>query len=542
MGLIGAIILGEIIALFSQNKDGPSYTFFVDARKSRVTKLHSPLPIGPESSTQLDLIQRGLLNSTAISAKSILDNCQTYIKFSPKFFRNPTLGFVTPWNKKGFEVALRSYGKFDYLVPVWYQVKLGKSLSLNGQDSVDTKWIKAIRSHEDAFGRKPPKILPRIHFDHWTKQDFISFLNDTTKQEELTAMIIRECSKHHFEGVFFDFGSLTFEGLDPSKPETQRLAGAMVYRLIEMWKWIGTEMHKRELLVFVAAAPNSLFEQYIPFLHPLSIQRALTPQIEGDEIGFDEAATNEDGESEEEDEEEEEEEEEEENGNEEEEEEEDAENDSSSKQHDDEDGKKREGKSKKNKSNTKSKSKKQKKEMSFSSKKKKGEQKSAGKRNKVVEEAYIDGVVLMTYDYSSQAPGPNAPLDWQMGNYMSFRSVPDEAQVKQMNLGQIRPAEPTSLFVGMPFYGYEYINGVQTRAILGSEYIDIIRKYKTRFTWDEQSKEHVLRFVDDAGKERVIYYPSIMSLRLRAQAVSQENAGLAVWELGQGLDYFTDAI
>ena len=39
-------------------------------------------------------------------------------------FTGETLGYITPWNRRGMEVAIENGKKFDYLSPVWYQIKV----------------------------------------------------------------------------------------------------------------------------------------------------------------------------------------------------------------------------------------------------------------------------------------------------------------------------------------------------------------------------------------------------------------------------------
>jgi len=40
-----------------------------------------------------------------------------------KFFPNEVLGYITPWNSAGFDVALQFQSKFTFLSPVWFQIK-----------------------------------------------------------------------------------------------------------------------------------------------------------------------------------------------------------------------------------------------------------------------------------------------------------------------------------------------------------------------------------------------------------------------------------
>ena len=82
----------------------------------------------------------------------------------------PTLAFVTPWNPRGFESALRFHEKLTHVSPVWYQIvaasdeekKKSKTVGpvLKGGEGVDEKWLAEMR-------RKAPgtKILPRVSLE-----------------------------------------------------------------------------------------------------------------------------------------------------------------------------------------------------------------------------------------------------------------------------------------------------------------------------------------------------------------------------------------
>ena len=80
----------------------------------------------------------------------------------------PTLAYVTPWNPRGFEAALKFHKKLTHVSPVWYQIVAAppgekkKSVGpvLKGGEGVDAKWLAAMR--ERAPGTK---ILPRVSLE-----------------------------------------------------------------------------------------------------------------------------------------------------------------------------------------------------------------------------------------------------------------------------------------------------------------------------------------------------------------------------------------
>lgn len=49
--------------------------------------------------------------------------------------------------------------------------------------------------------------------------------------------------------------------------------------------------------------------------------------------------------------------------------------------------------------------------------------------------------------------------------------------------------------------------------------------------------EHRLR-----SPTSVVYYPSLTSIELRTNLIHRYHLGMAIWEYGQGLDYFTNLL
>ncbi|KAH6572578.1 hypothetical protein BASA60_006547 [Batrachochytrium salamandrivorans] len=138
---------------------------------------------------------------------------------------------------------------------------------------------------------------------------------------------------------------------------------------------------------------------------------------------------------------------------------------------------------------------------------------------------HVDYFSLMTYDHSqSKGYGPNAPLDWIKDNVN--RICP-----KMEN----RP----KILMGLNMYGYDFNHQTsQTEAIVGPQYIDLLKKYAPVIQWDLVSREHHLTYNDAAGHKHTVYYPTLKSIHERLSLASDSLTGVSLWELGQGLDYF----
>ncbi|KAI7735313.1 hypothetical protein M8C21_029730 [Ambrosia artemisiifolia] len=140
----------------------------------------------------------------------------------------------------------------------------------------------------------------------------------------------------------------------------------------------------------------------------------------------------------------------------------------------------------------------------------------------------VDGYSLMTYDFSNpQNPGPNAPLKWVRSTMQLL--VADGSQ----NLAQ-------KIFLGLNFYGNDYVlKGVGGGgAILGRDYLSLLEKHKPELKWDKNSGEHFFLYSTDDNDQHVVFYPSLLSIEMRLDEARSWGAGISIWEIGQGLDYF----
>ena len=128
------------------------------------------------------------------------------------------------------------------------------------------------------------------------------------------------------------------------------------------------------------------------------------------------------------------------------------------------------------------------------------------------------------------------------------------------------PEEENSVkvFLGLNFYGYRYdrvgpakpVNAEQQpeygmKAIIGRDYVDYLRKASpsTVIVYDSRSQEHVAVTQTMSSKpqpntlpETIIFYPTLKSIYVRLELATKLNVGVAIWDGGQGLDYFYDLL
>eukprot|EP00775_Hariotina_reticulata_P004211 gene4211-4460_t len=138
-------------------------------------------------------------------------------------FKGNVLGYVTPWNSHGYEVAERWRGKFSHISPVWYQLKAasegsGASFQLTGGHDVDQQWISRLRtpvtegasSDKDDAGSQTcradfaalaaPHIVPRVIVELAPKH----LMQLLQKPGEAIALVVDEVNKQQFEGVVLE--------------------------------------------------------------------------------------------------------------------------------------------------------------------------------------------------------------------------------------------------------------------------------------------------------------------------------------------------
>lgn len=93
------------------------------------------------------VFERDLLGERPTIKEILVEGGTYYENTTVRMFDGPTLGFVTPWNNHGYDVAKIFGAKFDMISPVWLQVVSSgqSSYEITGTHDVDANWIKAVR-------------------------------------------------------------------------------------------------------------------------------------------------------------------------------------------------------------------------------------------------------------------------------------------------------------------------------------------------------------------------------------------------------------
>ncbi|KAJ8493143.1 hypothetical protein OPV22_014864 [Ensete ventricosum] len=99
------------------------------------------------------------------------------------------------------------------------------------------------------------------------------------------------------------------------------------------------------------------------------------------------------------------------------------------------------------------------------------------------------------------------------------------------------------ILLGLNFYGNDFLvsEGSGGGAITGTDYISLLEKHRPVIHWDNTSAEHFFIYSHNNARHAV-FYPSLLSLSMRLDEAQVWGAGLSIWEIGQGLDYFFDLL
>jgi chitinase domain-containing protein 1 len=120
---------------------------------------------------------------------------------------------------------------------------------------------------------------------------------------------------------------------------------------------------------------------------------------------------------------------------------------------------------------------------------------------------------------------------------------------------------PVKVFLGLNFYGYRYDRVADStkkdqqqyamKPIVGRDYIDFLRKSASTamIVYDPRVHEHITVIQTRPTKqqpnplpETIIFYPSLKTIYERLELATKLNVGIAIWDGGQGLDYFYDLL
>ncbi|CAI2353674.1 unnamed protein product [Caenorhabditis sp. 36 PRJEB53466] len=104
----------------------------------------------------------------------------------------------------------------------------------------------------------------------------------------------------------------------------------------------------------------------------------------------------------------------------------------------------------------------------------------------------------------------------------------------------------SQVMFGLNFYGFEYnLNDFQTKeeppfkVTTRDRYLSLLKENDSVFTFNYNTMEHELY---SERNNTFIRYPSLTSLEYRLRLIREKKMPVAIWDYGQGLDYFTNLL
>jgi len=99
------------------------------------------------------------------------DSCDEEVKH----YKNPLLGYVTPWNSEGKEIAKKFALKFTLISPVWHNIKLtNNEYRITGEEQFDEQFINELREKNPEI-----KIVPRFNIENDALNKYYQFTGNT---------------------------------------------------------------------------------------------------------------------------------------------------------------------------------------------------------------------------------------------------------------------------------------------------------------------------------------------------------------------------
>ncbi|KAA6402725.1 MAG: hypothetical protein EZS28_001748 [Streblomastix strix] len=398
---------------------------------------------------------------------------------SSKSFSNKIFSFIRP-NTSGFQEALEYLPKFSILSPRWYSIK--SQGSLHGQENVDESWIQQVRelgTKADENTSRSPIICPSVTFANWTKYEFIDFAQSKIEIREIYDALLHECKLRDYDGLHLNLGNLLYDPIIDD-PTDQSTIGQSIKGTFAFLRMIGSRFHDEGLRLYVSVAPNN--------------------QGSGSDIPQNSTAFF---------------------------------------------------------------------STPYYSSYNEMLQLTGNPRiphtvtQQLLVEDDIDGVIIEPFPLrkkNCRSLSPFNPVVRTSMLYLNKAGVnphsPDSEQDKEqqqiyghneyildsmIRLGPSKRPPPQRVFFGLSFLGVVTSKGRFVEYLDKDQFLYILSHFKTETGWDSIDREQWFMYKQN-GIDYKVYFPSIKGLKQRIDMAFQFGCGVAVFNLGDGLDYFMDLL
>lgn len=203
-----------------EDSDSPSDRF---AKTPVLNKAAANFEPEAAKAADQDVFSRKLLeNDVKYNRALFRDQAHLYFKETARRrLSTPLLGYVTPWNSYGYDIARRFRGKFTHISPVWYQLKFkgAEELELAGAHDVDVNWLRDITSAPEpgagaAENQPHTRVVPRVLLEGWTPSNYQHVIEKDSMQTRVIAALVKEVEAHDYDGITLEcadaWGKISF--------------------------------------------------------------------------------------------------------------------------------------------------------------------------------------------------------------------------------------------------------------------------------------------------------------------------------------------
>ena len=120
-----------------------------------------------------------------------------------------TLGYITPWNKEGYDYVEKYSNKFDIISPTWFELKPEEidgefQIILDGSNNIDSSYMNKLKNKN-----KNILILPRLHVSFNDQKIFNIWF--TKEADQFVKVLERRIKYNKFDGYVFDCMKIWFD-------------------------------------------------------------------------------------------------------------------------------------------------------------------------------------------------------------------------------------------------------------------------------------------------------------------------------------------